>query len=113
MSLYAEYLEERGVRKIIENEYGFATYSPYKNGICIEDIYVKPLFRQTGIGSDFHESIIKFAKEQGHKKIYTCVAPGVKSPMTTPTGMVKWMFSRGYELDDCFGGALILVKDLE
>lgn len=113
MTLYAQYIKERGNKHIVENEWGFATYSAYKDGMCIEDIYVVPGLRKGGIAKEFHDQIVEKVKEMGFKKIYNCVAPSVnQNTQTNPTGMVKWMFSQGYSLDECFNGVLILSKDI-
>ncbi len=48
MSLYGEYIKELQGKDILENENGFATYYPFQDGMYIENIYVRPAFRNPG-----------------------------------------------------------------
>lgn len=114
MSLYAEYLKHNGLKSIVENEWGFATYSPYKDGIYLDDIYVQPGVRNGGLARDFHDQVVQITKNLGFKKIYGSVVPAVNPKSSTnPTKMVKWMFSQGYTIDECLPGVLVLVKEIE
>lgn len=113
VSLYAEYLKHTGTKKILENEWGFATYLPYKDGIYLEDIYVQPGLRKGGLAKEFHEQVIQITKDLGLKKIYGSVVPAVNPrSATNPTEMVKWMFGQGYTIDECLPGILVLVKEI-
>lgn len=113
MSLYAQYLKERGNKNIIEDQYGFAVYSPYKEGIYLEDIYVEPALRKSGLAKELHDKVVEITKQLGLKKIYGSVVPSINQKASTnPTEMVKWMFSQGYSLDECFNGIIILSKEV-
>lgn len=101
------------MKNIIENEWGFAIYSRYKDGIYLEDIYVQPALRKGGLAKEFHEQIIKITRDLGLSKIYGSVVPLVNPRSSTnPTEMVKWMFSQDYTIDECLPGVLVLVKEI-
>lgn len=113
MSLYAEYLKHNGIKSIVENEYGFALYSRYKDGIYLEDIYVQPALRKGGLAKEFHDQVIQITKDLGLTKIYGSVVPTINPrSATSPTEMVKWMFSQGYTIDECLPSVLVLVKEI-
>ena len=71
MSLYKQYMRERGVG-IIEDEYSFCTYeeieSPIEPGMrmmYIMDIYVVPEKRETNRGKEMSTEVAKIAHSKG------------------------------------------------
>ena len=79
MSLYAKYIKEKEGKKIIENDKGFATYSFSEDAhgkYCyIEDIYVLPAFRKSGVAGSLADRIMKEAKGKGCVIVYGSVNP--------------------------------------
>lgn len=69
-SLYAQYIKEREEKEIVENEFGFATYKIYGDAVYIEDIYVVPAMRKTGMAKTIVDQICFYAKEKGAKKVF-------------------------------------------
>ncbi len=67
MSLYSDYINECGVRGIVETEKGFATYQISNLECWIPDIYIVPEHRKSKAGSDIADAVAKIAKEQGCK----------------------------------------------
>jgi len=74
-SFYGEYIKERENADIIENEYGFASYSFLDKMCYITDVYVIPEKRQSRIASDMCDEICVVAKERGCGKVVTSVDP--------------------------------------
>lgn len=66
MSLYSDYFKERENKEVLETENGFAIYKIFNNGECyLQDIYVVPDKRQTGLGTEMADKIVEIAKKQG------------------------------------------------
>lgn len=68
-SLYAQYLEEKTNRKIIETEDGFVTYEINGPQCWIADIYVIRERRKLGIAMQMCIKVAEIAKEAGCKFI--------------------------------------------
>lgn len=75
MSIYSDYIKTLQGKDVIESEKGFATYSTLQDGLYIENIYVVPDFRESGIASQMADEIAAIAKKQGYKCIYGSVCP--------------------------------------
>jgi predicted GNAT family acetyltransferase len=74
-SLFAQYIREREGKEIVETENGFATFF-YTGEYCyIEDIYVKPELRKSGLASELANQISEIAKNKGVKKLLGSVSP--------------------------------------
>ena len=73
MSLYGDYIKERKGYGIIEDEHGFATYGTMdvdgEKAMYIEEIFVRPEFRQNKIASKYADEIALIAKNNGIKKL--------------------------------------------
>jgi GNAT superfamily N-acetyltransferase len=78
-SLYGQYIKERLNKEILETDYGFVTYSFTPDGIYAEDLYILPKFRKSKLAADFHEQLVKIAKDKGLKYIYTSILIGTPS----------------------------------
>lgn len=80
MSLWSEYREERGEAFFIEEENGFASYSIEANGeeCYLQDIYVRPAFRKTGLATELADKVCSIGKEKGCKVLTGSVVVGSK-----------------------------------
>lgn len=110
MSLYAEYLQERTNDKILELDFGFATYRhlPEQNATYIIDIYVQPKFRQQGLASTLANEITKEAVAIGHTKLMGSVVPTCRGS----TEAMKALFAYGMHLKISTTDFIILEKDI-
>jgi hypothetical protein len=82
--MFEDYAEERGFGlRILETEFGFATYYLDKDHCYIEDIYVVPDKRKNHVASFMADEISKIAKNNA--------PPGAKVGHLHPrrTGKVK------------------------
>ena len=105
MSLYAEYLKERENKTIIESENGFITYQIFDNGICyIQDIYVIPEMRKSGLTTSMQNAVIEIAKS---KLCHTLIG-SVCLDTNEPTRNLQILLNDGWQLDK-IGGNMIFV----
>ncbi len=108
MSLYAEYLKERGIKQIIESDVAFCTFFCLQDGVYIEDIYVKPDYRKSNIASDMADQVAVIAKQKGFSKLYGSVVPNAAGSSDS----LKVLFAYGMRLDSAGPNAIITVKDI-
>lgn len=94
MSLYAEYVKEREEKFVIENEEAFCKYGiNEKEKYCyIEDLYVRPESRKSGIGQRMTDFICIIAKNKGCKKVITSMVPSAKGSDYSMKVILKYGF---------------------
>lgn len=107
-SNYAKYIYEREGKSIVESPEGFATYS-YIQGMCyIEDIFVLPEHRKSGIASKYADTIIAEAATKGCKQVFGSV---VISAFEC-TKSLKVLLAYGFKLHSLNQNTIFLVKDI-
>ena len=108
MSLYANYIQERTDKLILEDERGFAVYSWQAGAVYLEDIYVLPDYRKTGVAAEFADKICQLALEKGiHKLLGSCV-PTAKGS----TESMKVLIAYGMKLDSCAVNFILFSKEI-
>jgi GNAT superfamily N-acetyltransferase len=107
-SLFSEYIKELGLKEIIEDEDGFATFYAFDNGLYIEDIFVTKEERRNGKASYYADHIAALAKERGFDRIYGSVKPSAK----TSTTATKILFAYGFKLHSAGPDAILFVKEI-
>lgn len=109
MSLYAEFIKERENKEIVETENGFATYKIFENGECyLQDIYVSPEYRQSGLATTMANHICVIAKERGCNKLIGSVCVDDQSA----TRNMKVFLAYGMQIYKNVGSMIFLSKDL-
>ena len=110
MSLYGSYIKERENKKIVEDDKGFATYYATNNNeyMYIEDLYVKPEFRNQKIASSYADEIANIAREKGIKKLLG----SVNLLTNKPDSSLKTLFGYGFKLKECVGQMIYLEKEI-
>lgn len=93
-SIYAQYAKERAGRETIESEFGFATYTIYKDHVYIEDVFIVPEHRKSKICIGYVNDICKLAKKSGVDKVVTSVSPLARGA----TVSIKVILALGFEL---------------
>lgn len=88
-SLYAQYILEREGFEIIEDEHGFATYRIKGEECYLRDVFIKPEFRQTGVGRSYVEKISDIAKVAGCKLLTTTACPFSEGVTESVTAILK------------------------
>jgi|SRR5580698_4575598 GNAT superfamily N-acetyltransferase len=110
MSLYAEYIKEREGKDIVESEKGFATYQIFDNGDCyIQDIYVAPEFRKTGLAVDMQKEIAQIAKEKGCSALMGSISLDDKNASRN----LRIMLNENYIIHNTIGTMIFLKKDIK
>lgn len=107
-SLFGQYIRERQNKEIVEDERGFCTYFYLKDGVYIEDLYVKPDHRQAGVASSYADKVAELAKAKGFNKMYGSVALMANHS----TSSLKVLLAYGFQLDSAHNNSIILVKDI-
>lgn len=108
MSLYAEYIKERTNKEIIESNQGFATYSFAEAGVYIEDIYVQPEHRKSGIASKLADQIVEIAKSKGISKLYGSVVPSASGSTASCSVLIAY----GMRLSSSTNNFILFEKDI-
>ncbi len=110
MSLYAEYVKERGIDEILETSQGFATYRYLNDGatVYIVDIYVMPEFRKTGVAAHLANCIALEAVGKGCTEMLGTVAPIAKGS----TESLRVLLAYGMELQSISDGLIVFRKEI-
>jgi GNAT superfamily N-acetyltransferase len=109
MSLYADYLKEREDKDIIESDKGFATFKTFDNGECyLQDIYVIPSERKSGLATEMTNKIVAIAKERGCSLLVGSVCVDDKNA----TRNMKVFLAYGMEIYRNVGTMVFLKKDI-
>lgn len=108
-SLYAQYIKERENKDIIESENGFATYKIFNNGECyLQDIYVVPDMRQSGLATEMADKVTEIAKQQGCHTLVGSVC--VDTNNTTKNMQV--LLAYGMKIHKVIGNMIFLSKKI-
>lgn len=109
-SNYAKYIREREGKKIVEDDRGFAVYSILDDlkAVYIEDIYVRPEFRNQNVASDYADKIAAEAKSNGFQTLIGTVKPTANSS----TASLKVLLAYGFELASSEHDAIYFRKAL-
>jgi len=108
-SNYAQYIRERENKRIVEDEFGFATYLYVGEHCYIEDIYVRPEVRATGHASRYARQIESIALAAGYKKLLGSVCPSAKGSDTS----LKVLQAYGFKLLSSEKNMIYLEKFIE
>lgn len=109
MSLYADYLKERTLDEIIEDENGFATYRfPDEKTVYIIDIYTKPNSRRLNAARDKADYIVGMARKKGCTKVIGSVIPSTKGSTTS----LKVLLGYGMKLDSSTNDFIVFSKEI-
>lgn len=110
MSLFADYIKEREGKNVIENDHGFASYSINKQtGVCyVQDIYVIPEKRSSGLALQMVNHIVEIAKRDGCKHLMGSVAPSAKNSQNS----LRLLIEYGLRLHSSHDNIIFFIKDL-
>jgi len=109
MSLYANYIKERENKEIIETPEGFATYKIFENGECyLQDIYILPEFRNSGLATSFADQVCMKAKLAGCSVLIGSVSIDDQNV----TRNLKIFLAYGMDVYKIIGSMIFLRKNL-
>lgn len=106
MSHFAKYIMERQGKHILENRFGFATYSFTDNAVYIEEIYVSEEHRKSNRASEMADKICEMAKLRGINLLYGSVSPKASGS----TQSIQVLLAYGMQLDSCTDNFILLRK---
>lgn len=95
--MWADYLRERSGKEVLQDPNGFTVYSFPGDGICyIEDNWVVPEFRKSGVAKKMADKIVIEAKERGCDTLLgsvdmTSKAPGMNMKVLLAYGMEPYL----------------------
>jgi N-acetylglutamate synthase-like GNAT family acetyltransferase len=97
MSLYEEYVRERGIERIIEiPDVAFITYVLRESLVYIADIYVTPAYRNSYVATDLQKQVADEAKKLGIKVMTATVAKQAFNADSIKKGLINF----GFEITD-------------
>lgn len=110
MSLYKDYIKEREDKEIIESDEGFATYKIFNNGECyLQDIYVIPEQRKSGLATQMADQVVEIAKENGCHTLVGSVCVDANHS----TRNLKVFLSYGMQIHKVVGNMIFLSKYIQ
>ncbi len=109
-SQYAKYLIERTSDRIIENEYGFATYRFVNDNktVYIIDIYVEPAYRNQKKASELADKVVEIAKAAGCNQLIGTVVPSAKGS----TASLKVLLGYQMTLNNAANDIVVFGKEI-
>lgn len=110
MSLFADYKNEREGKTVIETESVLCIYSIDRNAsiFYVEDIYVDPKFRKSGVAKATMDHLAEIAKKEGFKYFMGSVAPSTNGS----TNSLRLMLEYGFKLKVAKENIIYLQKEL-
>lgn len=108
-SLYADYINEREDKEIVESDKGFATFKCFENGECyLQDLYVVPSERKTGLATQMTDQVVEIARERGCNLLVGSVCTDDKYA----TRNMKVFLAYGMQIYKNVGTMIFLKKEL-
>lgn len=107
-SLYAQYMEEREQKQVLEKPNGFAVYWFYQEWCYIEDIYVVPADRQSKVATEMANEITTIALGRGYKKLLGSVKPSA----INSTKSLQVLLAYGFKLLSSDSNSILLEKQI-
>jgi ribosomal protein S18 acetylase RimI-like enzyme len=109
MSLYGNYIKEREDKDIVESDKGFATFLVLNNGECyLQDLYVVPEYRKSGLAIDMTNEVVRIAKERGCNRLVGSVCVDDKFA----THNMRIFLKYGMEIYKNSGTIIFLKKEI-
>lgn len=109
MEMYADYLEELGVKHMyVHQDKGFAIYEVSTTDCYMEELYVKPEFRGTKVATEIADAIVAIAKEKGCSRLLGSVLPNYRKA----TNNMKIFLHYGMKIESSSLNFILLSKEI-
>lgn len=108
MTLWADYVTERLGWSVLYEDDGFIAYHIVPPNLSIEELYVRPEARETGLARHFADRVILEGRQQGCTKVWTTVRPGYPGAERA----MKIALAYGFRMMRNDGDATILMKEI-
>lgn len=93
MSLLSDYHKELGIKKVIESDHGFLVYYFVLPDECyLEDVYVIPEKRKSGLCFQMFDQAAKQAKDLGCKYLTGSIIPSSNNAESSAQMQLKYGF---------------------
>lgn len=109
MSLYADYVKERLGWETIEVEGGFISFALRPPECSIEEFYLAPGQRGTGLAQRLGDAVFSRAKESGAERVWATVVPGAGGAERA----MKTIINYGFKLAGYREGKVVLMKEVK
>ncbi len=73
--MYCEYVRERLGKEYVKMDEGFAIYSFMEDAVYLEEIYVRPELRKSGVATQIADYVAQVGRNQGKKYFVGTVNP--------------------------------------
>jgi len=109
--MYLDYIRERQPGKyVIQEEHGFCVYSftDDDTAVYIEEIYVKPEFRKSGLSHSLRSQVEEIARQKGCITLLGTVVPSCRGATTS----IKVLLGNGLKLLSAENDLIWFFKEL-
>ncbi len=109
-SLYARYYEERVGGKCLERPGGFICYRvvPEAREVSIDELYVEPKIRQTGLA----RTLVEIAAQEGREARCNVMTCCVMTAAKTSGMALQAALCDGFNVISASGGVITLAKEI-
>lgn len=108
MDMYWQYVKEREGLEVLLCGRSFALYRLEKDCIYVQDIWVEPVLRNTGVG----RKLLKMAEDIGNQHGKSIIMGSCDPAGNNSTGSLKALLATGFELSHVHNGLVYLVKPI-
>lgn len=107
-SLYAQYIEEREGRHILETDQAFATYQFFNDECYVSDIFVVKEARRSRIAWDLLDQIVVIAKANNCRYLTGTVSPSANGSEAS----LKAHIAYGFKLHSASSNVILFKKEI-
>ena len=93
MKFYVDYVKERNGWEVIQNDHGFICYSITEQMVCIEELFIEKVYRQSKIGKTLVDLVCEKAQEKGFTHLYGVIHTNALTADVAMLGALKIGFS--------------------
>jgi len=108
MSSYGDYMSEVYGKNIEENDFSLVVWTMKDDMFYLEDIYIKPKFRNMGYGKELMKEISKLAKDNGCTKLLGSITMLCRYKDDNMAKFLKY----GFKLHSLGENIIYLIKEL-
>jgi GNAT superfamily N-acetyltransferase len=108
--MYADYIRERTLKSVYEDEHGFCIYTYIMNDECVllEEFFIRSDIRKMGLGKEMADKIINAAKKRGCRYAMCTVDPTASNASES----LKAIIAYGFEPWGVDNNLYVLMKNL-
>lgn len=92
LDLFGKYVKEREGAVLLKHEHGFAIYKDQGDFGYLQDVYVLPDYRQTGIGRELMQTALKMAKKSNKIALLTSTDTNANGATESAIAILKTGF---------------------